>query len=130
MTLLNITIVEVIPLISGSALLTTIITLWATRTKTKADAGLSDANSAKLLVDTATELTLQMAEQNKKTQEELTQVYNELETAKQSIVDLQARVEQRTREHTMCMEHVQLLQRRIEELSAPDKRGRTDPNTR
>jgi peptidoglycan hydrolase CwlO-like protein len=67
-----------------------------------------------------------MAEDNRRTQEELTSVYNELETAKQTIVDLQTRVEQRTRENNNCMELVTQLQKQIDERDAP-KRGR-EPN--
>jgi hypothetical protein len=66
MKLLMVSINEVIPWILGSSVLTGLITFISTRKKTNADAGLSDANSAKLLVDTATELTRQMAEQNKR----------------------------------------------------------------
>jgi hypothetical protein len=109
--------------ILGSGALTAFVTNYYTKKKTNADAGLSEANSAKVFVDIAKELTLKMAEDNKKTQEELQSVYNELEAAKQTIVDLQSRVEERTKAHNNCMDHVRLLTERIEELTGPDKRG-------
>jgi hypothetical protein len=121
-----VTVSEVLKTVLPSAL-TGILAYLAAQRKVRADAGLSDANSAKVMVDIAKDIAIQLREDNRKTQEELQAVYNELETAKQTIVDLQTRVEQRTRENTKCIEHVNTLERRIEELTAPDKRGRQDP---
>jgi regulator of sigma D len=114
--------------ILGSGALTAFVTNYYTKKKTNADAGLSEANSAKVFVDIAKELTLKMAEDNKKTQEELNSVYNELEAARQTIVDLQSRVEERTKAHSSCMELVVQLQKQIDERDAPDKRGGREPH--